>query len=247
MGQAYSSLSLEERTQIGLLLTHKLSVRKMAEQLGRSPSTISRELRRNRHTRHGYVAAGAQQAGERRVQAKAGVRALKQGDRFMQNSQSIMRYLLGKHWGSQLFATIFAIIFGFAIVFLALVFGEANSRSVAVNLLICLVGTLFGWIVGIFFSPFDAKDKSRMEYLGKSVAAFASGYLLSTFQPVLKTYSDKPDQINWQYVGLFLSSFLLAAVVVFVSRSYSLAVTSSDSDTGKDTSASADPSAVGGV
>lgn len=77
MGQQYSNLSIEERTQIGLLLTHKLSVRKMAEQLGRSPSTISRELRRHRHARHGYVAAGAQQqAGARRVQAKAGVRKL---------------------------------------------------------------------------------------------------------------------------------------------------------------------------
>lgn len=140
----------------------------------------------------------------------------------MADIPAFMKSLFGKHWGSQVFSTVFAITFGAAIVLLALIFGGADSRAVATNLLTCLVGAIAGWIVGIFFSPFDVEDKTRLEYLGKSVAAFASGYLLSTIQPILKTYSDKPDQVNWQYVGLFLSSFLLAAVVVFVSRSYSL-------------------------
>lgn len=133
-----------------------------------------------------------------------------------------MKSLLGKHWGSQLFATIFAIVFGATIVFLALLFGGTDARGIAANLLTCLVGALSGWVVGIFFSPFDVEDKTRLEYLGKSAATFASGYLLSTVQPIIKSYLDKPEQISWQYIGLFLSSFLLAAVVVFVSRSYSL-------------------------
>jgi IS30 family transposase len=77
MGQEYSSLSIEERTQLGLLRAQGLSQRKMAVQLGRSPSTVSRELARHRHAQHGYLAAAAQQqAGHRRVQAKAGCRKL---------------------------------------------------------------------------------------------------------------------------------------------------------------------------
>ena len=81
MGQEYSSLSIEERTQLGLLVTQKLTQRQIAEQLGRSASTISRELARNQHPKRGYLAAGAQQqASQRRVQAKAGVRKL--GTRF---------------------------------------------------------------------------------------------------------------------------------------------------------------------
>ena len=56
MGQEYSSLSMEERVQLGLLASQKLSQRQIAAQLGRSPATISR------------------------VQAKAGMRKL--GARF---------------------------------------------------------------------------------------------------------------------------------------------------------------------
>jgi len=64
MGQEYSSLSLEERTQLGLLVTQKLTQRQIAVQLGRSASTISRELARNRHPQRGYLAATAQQQAE---------------------------------------------------------------------------------------------------------------------------------------------------------------------------------------
>jgi IS30 family transposase len=44
MGEEYSSLSLEERTQLGLLASQKLSQRQIAVQLGRSASTISRAV-----------------------------------------------------------------------------------------------------------------------------------------------------------------------------------------------------------
>jgi IS30 family transposase len=47
MGQEYSSLNIEERTQLGLLVSQKLSQREIAAQMGRSTSTISRELARN--------------------------------------------------------------------------------------------------------------------------------------------------------------------------------------------------------
>ena len=49
MGQEYSSLNIEERTQLGLLVSQKLSQRQIAAQLGRSASTISRELACNGH------------------------------------------------------------------------------------------------------------------------------------------------------------------------------------------------------
>jgi IS30 family transposase len=77
MGQQYSSLSIEERTQLGLLAQQGLSQRQMAAQLGRSAATICRELARHRHPTRGYLAAAAQrQAGQRRSLAKAGCRKL---------------------------------------------------------------------------------------------------------------------------------------------------------------------------
>ena len=56
-------LSFAEREEIAILHTRRYTVRGIAKQLGRSPSTISRELRRNAATRSGgleYRATAAQ-------------------------------------------------------------------------------------------------------------------------------------------------------------------------------------------
>ena len=77
MGQQYSHLSLEERAQLSLLLSQGLKQREIAAQLGRSASSISRELVRNRTAPRHYLAAAAhRQAGLRRVHAKADCRKL---------------------------------------------------------------------------------------------------------------------------------------------------------------------------
>src|SRR5215472_7867283 len=62
-------LSFGEREEIALLRAQKCGVREIARQLGRSPSTISRELRRNAGTRSGsltYRASTAQWHADRR-------------------------------------------------------------------------------------------------------------------------------------------------------------------------------------
>jgi len=52
-------LSFAEREQLGLLRAAGMSMRAIATQLGRSPSTISRELRRNTEVGGGYLASSA--------------------------------------------------------------------------------------------------------------------------------------------------------------------------------------------
>jgi IS30 family transposase len=62
-------LSFGEREEIALLRAEKLGVREIARRVGRSPSTISRELRRNAGTRSGsltYRASTAQWHADRR-------------------------------------------------------------------------------------------------------------------------------------------------------------------------------------
>jgi IS30 family transposase len=62
-------LSFAEREEIALLRAKKIGVREIARQTGRSPSTISRELRRNAATRGGqldYRASTAQWHADRR-------------------------------------------------------------------------------------------------------------------------------------------------------------------------------------
>jgi IS30 family transposase len=63
-------LSFEEREEIALLRAQELGVREIARRVGRAPSTISRELRRNAGTRSGsltYRASTAQWHADRRA------------------------------------------------------------------------------------------------------------------------------------------------------------------------------------
>jgi IS30 family transposase len=63
-------LSFAEREEIAALYAGRVAVREIARRLGRSPSTISRELRRNAATRGGYLnyrASAAQWHADRRA------------------------------------------------------------------------------------------------------------------------------------------------------------------------------------
>lgn len=70
MGTCYSHLSLDERIEIYHLLACGCSCRRIAAQIGRSVSTVSRELRRNskvtKQFASGYLPARAHQLAERR-------------------------------------------------------------------------------------------------------------------------------------------------------------------------------------
>src|SRR5262245_21088742 len=66
MGDKYDQLSLEERCQIARLQAEGYSLRKIAAALDRSPSTISREIARNRGNHVGYKVTYAQEQAKAR-------------------------------------------------------------------------------------------------------------------------------------------------------------------------------------
>src|ERR1700730_16579002 len=61
MGRSYDQLSLDDRCEIARLQGNGCSVRQIAAALDRSPSTISRELNRNRGAQAGYRSGYAHQ------------------------------------------------------------------------------------------------------------------------------------------------------------------------------------------
>lgn len=61
MGRKYKQLSLEERCEIARLQAEGQSIRQVAAALDRTPSTISRELKRNRGRHVGYKPSYAQE------------------------------------------------------------------------------------------------------------------------------------------------------------------------------------------
>jgi len=86
-------LSFAEREEIALLRAQKLGVREIARRVGRSPSTISRELRRNAGTRSGsltYQASTAQWHADRRARRPKPARLVVNGElrRYVQDRLS---------------------------------------------------------------------------------------------------------------------------------------------------------------
>ena len=61
MGRSYEQLSLDDRCEIARLSANGSSVRQIAAALDRSPSTVSRELKRNRGKQAGYRPSYAEQ------------------------------------------------------------------------------------------------------------------------------------------------------------------------------------------
>jgi hypothetical protein len=120
-------------------------------------------------------------------------------------------------------------VFGliFSIVLIYLCFALSNSKiEPSINILIVMIGVILGWPVGVYFSPFNKEDAKRLSVIGKSAAAFVSGYLLSKIEPIIQAQIEiaKSDisSMPWLQLGLFVSAFLLSAVLVFEGRSYAL-------------------------
>jgi transposase, IS30 family len=61
MGRSYDQLSLDDRCEIARLSANGISIRQIAAALDRPPSTISRELKRNKGAQVGYKPGYAQQ------------------------------------------------------------------------------------------------------------------------------------------------------------------------------------------
>ena len=133
-----------------------------------------------------------------------------------------MQGLLGPYWRTLLSGSLFAVGFGATLVWLCFALGS-SAQAVAVNVMLCLVGLLLGWAIGMFFSPVSKGQAASFEFVGKTAGAFISGYLLSKLEKLISALltSAEKDPLNfvqWERVGLFTGSFLLATVVVFVSR-----------------------------
>jgi IS30 family transposase len=66
MGQKYSQITIEERCEIARLRATGCSIRQIASALDRAPSTIAREMKRNRSHQGGYRPVYADQQGRAR-------------------------------------------------------------------------------------------------------------------------------------------------------------------------------------
>lgn len=102
----YQQLQPEDRVTLASLAQQKYSVRAMAQVLGRSPSTISRELRRNAQPA-GYASTTARSCAQRRrLQGRPLGKLHRDGILF-----GLMRHFLNERWSPEQIALTLACIF----------------------------------------------------------------------------------------------------------------------------------------
>jgi IS30 family transposase len=100
MGKQYNQLNLEEREQLHLLIWDKISIRQIARIMGRSPSTISREITRNTPPIHRHYTPHL-------AQARYQERKVKVRQRPRLKETLIVKYLIEKlklDWSPELIA-----------------------------------------------------------------------------------------------------------------------------------------------
>lgn len=91
----YAQITQEERYAIAAMRTHRFSIRRIARELGRSPSTISREIQRNRRADGGYRAftAGEHTRGRRSRSRR--------NARFTEHDWTLVEHLIGLDWSPE--------------------------------------------------------------------------------------------------------------------------------------------------
>ena len=93
----YKHLSIEERESLYLMKGQGKSIREIARQLGRSPSTISRELHRNKCGRHPYLPSRAQNKYKARRKNCGRKHILRD-----ETSRQLVRHLIeDEHWSPE--------------------------------------------------------------------------------------------------------------------------------------------------
>src|SRR5882724_2471310 len=106
---------------------------------------------------------------------------------------------LGQHPALVISAMLGGIGCAGAIIWIACHLGQKDD-SVAVNILLCILGGLTGWIAGILVTPLNSLETAHFLSLGQAISAFVSGYLVSKldrfFEKTLYA-ADEPNPKAW--------------------------------------------------
>jgi hypothetical protein len=114
------------------------------------------------------------------------------------------------------------LVFGVALIIFAYLIGP-QSDVYPITYIICISGSLLGWLIAIISTPYDKTDEDKIGKFTKLVGTFLTGYLLSKFDKVLEKIID-PTQILSSLIGLrillFICCFVVTFIIVFVYRQY---------------------------
>lgn len=102
---------------------------------------------------------------------------------------------------------------------------DKNSNEFSLNLLVSLLGGLFGWVLGNIASPVSEKEKAVFSELGAAIATFLSGYVVSKIDRFLEAVLFSNGSVNkksWISACFFISALIIVSITVFLNRFYTL-------------------------
>ena len=146
------------------------------------------------------------------------------------DSQSTVFEYLRRHLGDYpfgfIFTCLFFLVFASCILYLVMTLHVTDGNLAArnTNLLTVLIGAMTEWAMGIYLAPFSQEETTRFQAIGKTVSAFVTGYVVSKIDRFLEatlfSKEQTPQTVAWEQLALFLVTFLLAAIVIFIYRLY---------------------------
>jgi uncharacterized YccA/Bax inhibitor family protein len=92
-----------------------------------------------------------------------------------------------------------------------------------IQILICTLGAVLGWIVGIIITPFNEAERKQFSVLVKTFAALLSGFVLGKIElilnaePVKKIIDD--DRAPFSLL-IFSICFFVGVLFTFIGRKY---------------------------
>lgn len=123
-------------------------------------------------------------------------------------------------------SNISALVIGIVLIWLAYQIGTDN-HAYLVNWLICLLGAVLGWGIGLISTPSSERENAKFSGLTKTISAFLSGYILSKLDPlivtVLQSHTIFQESVLVR-IAFFLTAFFLSMVIVYINRMYFLNV-----------------------
>jgi len=115
-------------------------------------------------------------------------------------------------------------VFGSAFFLCAIIFAwtaSTDTLSRSINVLVCLLGGVSGWITGLLLTP-TPPEKQAFHRIGSALIAFVSGFLMAKLEPLFQASASKGSDIRSILFSLLLFgvSFGVGALFVFVGRKY---------------------------
>ncbi len=115
-----------------------------------------------------------------------------------------------------------AAIMGAAIVSASFIVAE-NTKTLALNLLIVVLGFAGGWLVGVLVSPYSESEGKKFTEYTKAFGVFASGYLIGKVDKVIEELLKPSFIVDFEHgfrAMAFLAALIIGLVTTFVFRRY---------------------------